>query len=138
MWGVLFVLLAGILPSALYLMMNFEFRTKLQWILLSFSLSVFTQFTISALIMLFLGFSPWVFLLVLIGFNVLAIWTWLRSGMKVEFKESKFEIDSFLGFASLTFAIFAYRILSDIQFGVDWIGFAVIASEYTMVEGGIV
>ncbi len=138
MWGVLFILLAGILPSAVYLMMNFEVRTKLQWILLSISLSVFTQFTISALIMFFLGFSPWAFLLVLIGFNVFAIWTWLRSGMKVEFKESTFEIDSFLGFASLAFAIFAYRILSDIQFGVDWVGFAVIASEYTMVEGGII
>lgn len=62
MWGVLFILLAGILPSAVYLMMNFEVRTKLQWILLSISLSVFTQFTISALIMFFLGFSPWVFL----------------------------------------------------------------------------
>lgn len=138
MWGVLFILLAGILPSAIYLMMNFEMRTKLQWILLSITFSVFTQFTISALIMFFFGFSPWVFFLVLIGFNVRAIWAWLRSDVKVEFQESKFEIDSFLGFASLTFAIFAYRIFSSIQFGVDWIGFAVIASEYTTVKGGIV
>lgn len=138
MWGVLFILLAGILPSALYLMMNFEVRTKLQWVLLSISLSVFTLFTISALIMFFFGFSPWMFFLVIIGFNILAVWTWMRSGMKVDFQDSKFEIDSFIGFASLSFAIFAYRILSDIQFGVDWIGFAVIASEYTMVESGIV
>lgn len=138
MWGVLFILLAGILPSAIYLMLYFDLRTKLQWILLSVSLSVFTQFAISALIMLLFGFSPWVFFFTLIGFNALAIWTWLRTGKKVEVKESKFEIDSFIGFASLTFAIFAYRMLSDIQFGVDWIGFAVIASEYTAVEGGIV
>ena len=138
MWGVLFILLAGILPSAIYLMLNFELRTRLQWLLLSISLSVFTQFSVSALIMLFFGFSPWVFFLVLIGLNVLAMWKWLTSAMKVEFKESKFEVDSLIGFASLAIAIFVYRMMSSIQFGVDWIGFAVIASEYTMADGGIV
>ena len=138
MWGVFFVLLAGLIPACIYLTLRYEFKTKTQLVCLAIAISVFLQFMLSALLVIILGCSPWLYLSIIVVVNLYSMLNWKRSQIRfVQLKNQSNRWTSLPLYTTIGTVLF-YRFITLIPFGMDWIGFAIIASEYGLANQGLI
>lgn len=138
MWGVFFVLLAGLIPSCIYLASRFEFKTKTQLVCLAIALSVFLQLMLSAILVVIMGYLPWLYLSIIVVVNLYSLLIWKRSQIQlVQLKNHSNRWTSLPLYTTIG-TVLVYRFITSIPFGMDWIGFAVIASEYGLANQGLI
>ena len=137
MWGVVFVLLAGLVPSYIFLASRYTFKTTTQCICLALAISVFVQYMLSALLLIFVGYSPRIFVSIIVIAHMYSLMKFKRPQLDIKLDCTLLHRRKYLSLYSVIGTVLMYRLMTSIPFGMDWIGFAVIASEYAGAYNGL-